>query len=661
MVFDGDCQFCRRWIARWKESTGDAVDYLPFQDEEISRRFPEIPRTDLEEAVHLVLPDGTVFRGAHAVFRSLAVGGRHRWLARLYEKSTTFADSTETLYEEVALHRTFLSHLDSIYSGTGTAPPSYIGVRFLFLRGLALIYLIAFASLACQIQGLSGSRGIAPAQVLMREARAAFAQHNVGLDRFHSLPTFAWWSATDSALNWQCCLGVACSIALLFGIAPAPLLFLLWALYLSLCSICGPFLDFQWDNLLLETGFLAIFFAPLQLFERPSRQPPPPALMLWLMRWLMFRLMFESGCVKLLSGDFSWWNFTALRVHYETQPLPTWIGWYAHQLPPRVQAISQGLMFAIELIVPAFIFCGRRLRLIAAALLALFQIVILLTGNYTFFNWLALLLCLPLLDDKIVKIFRRGNSLDGEPAPVVIRTRAPRWPWPITICLTAAILSVTVIQVLSAMRERKRWPAPEVALYVWLEPFRSLNNYGLFAMMTQLRPEIIVEGSDDGQNWLAYDFKYKPGDLKRIPAFVAPYQPRLDWQIWFAALNDPRYNARFFDFEMRLLQNSDAVLDQPRLDWQRWFAALSNPRYNPWFFKFEMRLLQNSDPVLALLQHNPFPKAPPKYIRAMLYEYRFTDRAERRATGDWWKRKLLGPYVPAHTLEDFRRAQISGS
>jgi predicted DCC family thiol-disulfide oxidoreductase YuxK/uncharacterized membrane protein YphA (DoxX/SURF4 family) len=622
MIFDGDCQFCRRWIARWKNGTGDAVDYLPFQDEEIALRFPEIPRADLEEAVHLVLPDGAVFRGAKAVFYSLAEGGRHRWLRRLYNRSTAFADMAETLYEEVADHRTFLSHLDSIYSGSGTAPPAYIGVRFLFLRGLALIYLIAFASLAVQIQGLAGSRGIVPAQLLMSEARTAFAQQHLGLERFHVLPTFAWWSASDRALNVQCLLGVACSLALLFGIAPAPMLFLLWAVYLSLCSITAPFLDFQWENLLLETGFLAIFLAPLQLFERPSRQPPPPALILWLLRWLMFRLMFESGCVKLLSGDLSWWNLTALRVHYETQPLPTWIGWYAHQLPARAQAVSQFLLLVIELVAPAFIFCGRRFRLIAAALLALLQVLILLTGNYTFFNLLTLLLCVPLLDDRVVKLFRRPAGRDGEPAPVAAGTRAPRWPWPFTLCLTMAIVTVTLVQLLGVMRDYHRWPKPVLALYVWLEPFRSFNNYGLFAVMTPTRPEIIVQGSDDGHTWLDYDFEYKPGDLKRRPAFVAPYQPRLDWQMWFAALGSPRDNA--------------------------------------WFLRFELRLLENSPPVVALLQRNPFPQAPPRYIRAMLYEYHFTTRAERRATGDWWTRKFLRPYLQPLTLEDFRNAHIAG-
>ncbi|MGA2174553.1 MAG: lipase maturation factor family protein [Verrucomicrobiota bacterium] len=618
LVFDGDCQFCRRWVARWKSATGEAVDYLPFQDAAVPARFPEIPPADFEEAIHLILPDGSVSRGAEAVFRSLAEGGRHRWLWRLYQKFPPFAEVSETLYEEVALHRTFFSRLDQVYSGPGTEPPGGVRVRWLFLRGLALIYLIAFVSLGAQMQGLIGSHGIAPARELMSAVNLAAAQNHLGLDRFHLVPTFAWWSASDRALNWQCALGVAGSLALLAGVAPALMLALLWALYLSFCTIASPFFNFQWDSLLLETGFLAIFYAPLQWLERPSRQAPPPALVVWLLRWELFRLMFESGCVKLMSGDPSWWNLTALRVHYETQPLPTWIGWHAHQLPAGAQAVSQFLMLAIELAAPALIFCGRRPRLLAAGAFAALQVAILLTGNYTFFNWLAILLCVPLLDDRVLKMFRRKS---GEaPAPATVRPA--RWPWAVTLGLSVVVVTVTLIQVLAAARSNQRWPAPVLALYGWLEPFRSLNSYGLFAVMTQTRPEIVIEGSDDGRNWQAYEFKHKPGDLKRRPGFVAPYQPRLDWQMWF--------------------------------------AALGSPRGNPWFLSLELRLLQNAPPVLALLGRNPFPAAPPKYIRAQLYEYHFTDIPTRRATGQWWRRELKRAYVPPLSLEDFRAGQEPG-
>jgi len=580
-------------------------------------RFPEIPRQNFEEAVHLILPNGSVCRGAEAVFRSLAEGGHHRWLLGLYKRIPPFADVSELLYEEVAMHRTALSKLDRIYAGPGVEPPSYVRVRLFFLRGLALIYLIAFGSFWMQLDGLIGSQGIVPAQSVMAALKEEMANAHIGVERFHLAPTFAWWSASDPALHWQCGLGVACALALLAGIAPALMLFLLWALYLSLCAIGGPFLSFQWDTLLLETGFLAIFFAPLQIWERPSSRTRPSALVLWLLRWLMFRLMFESGCVKLMSGDASWWNLSALRVYYETQPLPTWIGWYAHQLPPSAQTCCVFAVFVIELAVPVFIFSGRRLRLVAAWIFAAFQILILLTGNYTFFNGLCLLLCLPLLDNKALPVFRRATLPEKEPPPPGAQ-RPWRWPWPVTLCLTLIVVPLTTIPFLMEAGVSQSWPTPVVWLYDWARPWRTFNGYGLFSVMTQTRPEIIVQGSDDKQNWRDYTFKYKPGDVRRAPGFVAPYQPRLDWQMWF--------------------------------------AALGGPRANLWFFQFELCLLQNSPPVLALLGPNPFPKQPPKYIRALLYEYHFSDRATRRATGTWWRREFKGVYVPPLSLEDFRHA-----
>lgn len=604
LVYDGDCQFCRRWIARWQSATSDAVSYLPFQDESIPGKFPEIPREDFAQAVHLILPDGSVYRGAQAVLRSLAEAGKERWLFGLYERIPAFAELAELFYEEVATHREFLSKVDRIYSGPGILPLRHIWVRFIFLRGLALIYLIAFASLLLQIQGLAGSHGIAPAASLMEVLKSEMAGNHIGLERFHLVPTLAWWGTSDHALQWQCAGGVALSVLLLFGIAPAPVLFLLWCLYLSLATICSPFMDFQWDILLLETGFLAIFFAPLQWLERPSRQSRPSTVSLWLLRWLIFRLMFESGCVKLMSGDISWWHLTALRVHFETQPLPTWIGWYAHQLPAGILGACTFLMFVIELVVPVFILAGRRARLAAAGFFTLLQVLILLTGNYCFFNWLTVLLCIPLLDDDLLK--RRPRQIAA--------ALCPRWPrfivWPIALVVVIA----TTIPLLGTLRVTQRWPAPAIALYDWLKPLRSFNAYGLFAVMTQTRPEIIVEGSNDGQVWRAYEFKYKPGDLKKRPRFVAPYQPRLDWQMWF--------------------------------------AALGGPQKNPWFLNFEARLLQNSPEVLALLERNPFPNAPPKYIRAQLYEYYFTSIPVRRATGQWWRRDYLGVFLPPVSLTE---------
>lgn len=614
LIYDADCHFCRRWIARWQNATGDAVNYIPLQDASVGICFPEIPRPELERAIHLIMPDGSVCDGAQAVFRSLASAGKERWLLYLYEKMPGFEDITELVYEEIAAHRSFFSRLDRIYSGPGILPLSYLRTRFIFLRGLGLIYLVAFLSLWGQIDGLAGSHGIAPVQGMMEALKADAMKSHVGLERYHIFPTLAWWWSSDSALHWQCVTGAGLSLLLVLGIAPAPVLFLLWCIYLSMVTVCRPFLDFQWDLLLLETGFLAIFFAPLQWIERPARQSEPSTLALWLLRWLIFRLMLESGCVKLMSGDITWWNLSALRHHYETQPLPTWIGWYAHQLPARFQSFCVFVMFVIELAVPAMIFGGRKARITAAGCFIFLQVMILLTGNYTFFNWLTILLCIPLLDDDV---FKKKPSVD-ETTVQVLQRRCPRWRRFILLPISLVIVLVTFMSLLGTLRIAEIWPRPAVAIFRWLEPFDTFNGYGLFAVMTTTRPEIIVEGSNDGKEWKPYEFKYKPGDLKERPRFVAPFQPRLDWQMWF--------------------------------------AALGSPRENPWFINFEVCLLEDSPPVLALLGNNPFPNAPPKYIRAQLYEYHFTTMAERRATGDWWRREYLGAYLPPINLSDLRRA-----
>lgn len=610
LVFDGECQFCRRWIARWQRATGDAISYLPFQDESVAARFPEIPRENFERAVILILPDGSLCNGAAAVFRSLSEAGRERWLYHLYQKFPGVAEMTELFYEEVATHRSFLSKLDRVYSGPGDTPLEYIRVRFLFLRGLALIYLIAFVSLYGQLDGLIGTHGIQPAAAMMQQLKEHVAADHIGLNRYHLLPTLAWWSASDSALHWQCGAGIGLSVLLLFGIAPAPVLFLLWCLYLSLATIGSPFLNFQWDQLLLETGLLAIFFAPLQWLERPSRQGRPSALVLWLLRWLTFRLMLESGCVKLLSGDVSWWHLTALRVHFETQPLPTWIAWYTNQWPVGFLVFCTFMVLFVELAVPVMIFAGRRARITAAVIFICLQVVIMLTGNYTFFNWLTIVLCLPLLDDDILKFHRRPSTIVEMPPA----TRPARWPRYVVVPVAIITVMVTLMELLGTMGIPEKWSKPYLELFAWLQPFRSFNGYGLFAVITKTRPEIIVEGSNDGEVWKPYEFKYKPGDLKARPQFVAPFQPRLDWQMWF--------------------------------------AALGSPRQNPWFFNFEIRLLQNAPQVLALLKNNPFPMAPPKYVRAQLYEYHFTDTATRRATGNWWRREYLGVYLPPVSLTE---------
>ncbi|HKS97174.1 MAG TPA: lipase maturation factor family protein, partial [Terriglobia bacterium] len=409
------------------------------------------------------------------------------------------------------------------------------------------------------------------------------------------------------------------ALLVILGIATGPSLAAAWVFYLSLVTVGGDFMSFQWDILLLEAGFLGIFFAPWTWLEPPWRPPrvsPPSRTVLWLLRWLLFRLLFLSGTVKLQSGDPTWRHLTALEYHYYTQPLPTPIAWYMNQLPGWFQELSVVLVFAVEIGVPFLIFFPRRLRLTGAALMALLQILIALTGNYTFFNLLALVLCLLLLDDAFVARFlprRLAERIAGEASERPRRSGAA--------CLAVAVLAVVILTASGAelagrFLSPRAAPRPARHLLAWLEPFHLVNGYGLFAVMTTSRLEIIVQGSNDGVTWQDYEFKYKPGDVKRPPPWVAPNQPRLDWQMWFAALG------RFQE--------------------------------NPWFVNFMARLLEGSPDVLALLERNPFPTAPPRYVRALVYDYHFTDFAERRATGAWWHRELKAMYFPEVSLNDLR-------
>lgn len=625
LLFDGDCRFCTLWVRRWQQIIGERADYAPFQSADVATRFPELPTEQLAAAAHLIEPDGAVSRGAEAVFRALALNPRHARWRRWYESSPAFSRLAEAAYRFVAEHRTLFSALTRLGWGTHVERPTFAVATGIFLRVLALIYLVAFASLWTQVKGLLGSNGILPTEPFLAAAAEYFDARGIGLGRYRLLPTLCWVDAGDGSLQLQCAAGCVLAVLALVGIAPMPCFALLWLLYLSLVTVGRDFLSFQWDNLLLETGLLALPLASARLWPRRGGLESPPRVARWLLWWLLFRLMFESGVVKLASGDPTWRHLTALTVHYETQPLPTPLGWYAHQLPAWVQRASCAAMFAIELVMPFLIFAPRRLRHLGAAAMALLQVVILLTGNYTFFNWLTLALCLLLVDDFALARWRPKRARaslkarDGTAA-----TDARGWRHRLALALALVIVPVSTAQVLMTLRVRVPAWTLLPALHQWLAPFRSVNPYGLFAVMTTERPEIIVEGSRDGVEWRAYVFRYKPGELARRPPWVAPHQPRLDWQMWFEALRPP------------------------------------GARPSPWFWNFCARLLQGAPDVVALLERNPFPGGPPQFIRAQRFRYRFTDWHERRRAGTWWKRELLDEYLPPLSLPPSQRPAPSG-
>jgi hypothetical protein len=467
-------------------------------------------------------------------------------------------------------------------------------MRAIFLRGLGAVYLAAFVSLTVQLDGLIGSRGILPAAELLDGIRPI-----LGRSRYLKLPTILWLDCSDQTLHLLGWGGVVMSALLVAGVMPVCCLALLWLAYLSLVVVGQPFTGYQWDALLLETGLLGILFAPWTLWLGWARRAPLPEVV-WLIRWLVFRLMFESGVVKLASGDPAWRNWAALTYHYETQPLPVWTSWYVHQLPGWFQAVSTGIMFWAELIAPWLIFGPRRVRMVGFWSLVLFQALIAATGNYGFFNLLSIVLCLSLVEDRDWPWGR--NAL----ATAQVEPAVRKWWLRIPVdAAGAVIVLVTTMHGLDRLGSPFVFPEPLEAVRRWVDPFQSTNAYGLFAVMTTERPEIVVEGSDDGETWVPYAFRWKPGDLDGRPRFTTPHMPRLDWQMWFAALaGDCRS--------------------------QRWFLA------------FEQRLLEGSPQVLGLLMDNPFPARPPRYLRARRYLYHFTGPGAK----SWWRRDEAGLYCP---------------
>jgi predicted DCC family thiol-disulfide oxidoreductase YuxK len=605
LVFDGDCHFCRRWIERWRELTGDAVDYAPFQEE--ANRFPEIPRENFEQAVHFIDTDGSVYRGAEAVFRSL--GRRAKVWFWCYEHVPGFAPITETAYRFIARRRRFASFFTRLFWGNDVRRPSYFAARDLFIRSLGAIYLIAFVSLWMQIDGLVGEHGLQPIGRYLR-----LAHEQLGPDAFFLLPTLCWFDSSNASLHYLCAAGAVISILLMAGFGPVLSLAVLFILYLSLTIAGQGFLSFQWDILLLETGFLALFFAPWQWRMKAGAAAPFSGLGFFLLKLLLFKLMLMSGVVKLTSGDDSWWDLTALDYHYWTQPLPTVIGWWADQHAEWFKKFSVAFCLVVEIVVPFFIWAPRRLRHLAAGLLIFLQIAIAATGNYCFFNLLAIALSLLLFDDAFLKRMVGRDSV--EPKTLLPACSTESRP---TILAAIAVLVITLpinaMLIFSAFKPNAEWPRPIATVAGYLESFRIVNGYGLFRVMTKSRPEIVIEGSADGNEWLPYEFKWKPGDVNRAPPWVAPHQPRLDWQMWFLALGSERD--------------------------KQWFVALAES------------LLRNAPDVTRLLGHNPFPDIPPRYVRAKLFEYRFTTWEEHRATGAWWKREEQGEYMPAVSLKNF--------
>src|SRR5438477_9674013 len=505
MIWDGECHLCRRWIERWREITQGQIDYATYQ--EAADRFPEIPLEQFKRAIAFVEPDGKTFFAAEAVYRSLACRSSRKWLPWCYDHVLGFAAISEIGYSFIARHRKFGSAVTRLLWGEDVRPPTYLWARRWFLRTLGIIYLIAFVSFWSQVDGLVGRSGISPINQFLPAVH-----EQLGRQAYSLLPTLCWFNSSNGFLHFLCGGGMAFSLLLILGIAPAICLTALFVFYLSLTIAGQTFLSFQWDILLLETGFLSIFLAPWQLWQKRGQEPPVSRAALFLLKLLLFKLTVMSGVVKLTSGDDSWWDLTALDYHYWSQPLPTVIGWWADQSPEWFKKFSVAFCLVVEIVVPFFIWAPRRLRLLACGLLVFLQITIATTGNYCFFNLLAIALCLLLMDDA---------TLVRKYATVIDRRYSRQLSIFGAIVMIIISLPINTWLIFNAFRPDAQCPRRLAFAYEHLEGFRIVNGYGLFRVMTKDRREIVIEGSADGIDWVPYEFKWKPGDLKRAPGWCA--------------------------------------------------------------------------------------------------------------------------------------------
>ena len=496
--------------------------------------------------------------------------------------------------------------------------PGHLLPRWIVLRALGLIYFSAFYSLIFQIKGLIGPNGILPAQKYL----AAVPQYYPGLARFWFAPTLLWFSSGNQMLMAICWLGLAASVAVVLNLWPRATLLICFVCYLSFIAAAQDFASYQSDGMLLEAGFISLFFAPPGLRPGLGITHSPSRASLFLLRWEWFRIYFESGVVKLASGDQSWRHLTAMYDYYQNGPLPTWVGYYVQHFPHWFHKATALMTLFAELGLVFMLFLPRRWKIVCFCIVTPFQIGIILTANYTFLNYLVLCLGFLLLDDKLLRRFAPKKwqleletatpgpaEAEGEAEETFVRFAPRRWVKIAGVIFAAWCLGlvfyVTTIGLLATLPIGNPFPdSPEQ----WLEPFRIANRYGLFAVMTHQRYEIEFQGSNDGKTWTPYPFRYKPQEPDKAPGIYAPYQPRFDWNLWF--------------------------------------ASLANWRQNTFVVNTEERLLRNQPDVLALFAGNPFASAPPQQVRVVIWQYWFTSLEEKRRTGAWWNRKLLGEYAP---------------
>ncbi len=484
--------------------------------------------------------------------------------------------------------------------------PSYWLTRFLILRLLGLVYFVAFLSLAHQVLPLLGRQGLLPAETYLERVAARAGSTFDGSLVF---PTLFWLGFSVPALVTLAWAGAALSLAALLGYANAILMAMLWALYMTFVHVGQDWYRYGWEIQLLETGFLGIFLCPL-LDGRPFPRRAPETAVIGLFRWLIFRIMVGAGLIKL-RGDPCWRDLTCLYTHYETQPIPNPLSRLLHFMPRAFHQAGVLFNYLSELVAPWFVIGPRIVRHVAGGILLSFQILLILSGNLSFLNWITIVPILSCFDDSLLRRFfpRRWVARSIRARRAAVESKSQRIA---ALGLAAVVIVLSVFPVMNLLSGRQ-------VMNTSFNRLELVNTYGAFGSVGKERNEIIFEGTSDGEVtdatvWKPYEFKCKPGDPNRRPCIVSPYHYRLDWAIWF--------------------------------------AAMSSPNRYPWSVHLVWKLLHGDSGALSLLANDPFPGSPPRYIRAELYRYEFAPLESEG--GAWWKRTHLGPWLPPLSTEDPR-------
>ncbi len=485
-------------------------------------------------------------------------------------------------------------------------PPGHWLVRFVVLRVLGFVYAAAFLSAALQLVPLIGHDGLLPLDTFLDRVALHYGSRWNG---FLELPSIFWWDASDRALGAVSWMGFFLSLVVLAGYANAILLAVLWALYMSIVHVGQDWYGYGWEIQLVETGFLAIFLCPL--FDgRPFPRRAPPVVIIWLLRWLTFRIMLGAGLIKL-RGDSCWRDLTCLDFHYETQPIPNPVSRTFHFLPHWANAAGVLYNHATEVVAPWGIFGPRIVRIVAATMMLGFQGILIVAGNLSFLNWLTIVPILACFDDRaLARVLPRRWVAAAEWAAGGAEPSRAQSAVSWAVAAVVIVLSLNPVSNMLSGRQIMNTSFDRLDL---------VNTYGAFGSVGRERPEIVFEGTDDAKptadaDWKPYEFPCKPGDPLRRPCFIAPFQPRLAWALWF--------------------------------------AAMSTPERYPWTLHVVWKLLHGNRRLLALVEKNPFSQTPPRYVRAVLYTYRFAPPGN--PDGAWWERNLEGIWIPPLSADDPR-------